>query len=315
MRYTFIFIFLYFCFALQILCAQDTLVLKKSGKHLVVKVTEIAEHKIYYKNWPLGVDSIVKSIYKDYLRKVILHSGKTIIFYPDNLFDSKTYIGQKRLLFKSEPLSFTRKTTLLWAEFAVTPCISAEVGYGMIGQGIKQFEKYNERIKGNELGVGVKLYYPTSRIIKATKPRLMSGVYWKPELNVFNYKDYLIMEWMTDTNGVRAAEGKYRIEFDVKGWALLSTFGYQKVFDFGLSVEIQTSIGLGKKTITTTKDEYTGIPNIVPVNGGTAFYYAQPTNDVLIDYGFKTIKQEGSSVAMHTRVKIGYLLWPKWKKK
>ena len=123
MRYTFTFIFLYFCFALQILCAQDTLVLKKSGEHFIVKVTEIAEHKIYYKNWPLGVDSIVKSIHKDYLRKVILHSGKKIIFYPDILFDSKAYNGQKRLHLKLEPLDLTRTTTLLWAKYEVTSSV------------------------------------------------------------------------------------------------------------------------------------------------------------------------------------------------
>ena len=139
----------------------------------------------------------------------------------------------------------------------------------------------------------------------------MRGFYWKPELNTINYTTVANNFWLVDKNDVVAASGTYTNIYRAKGWNFCNTIGYQHVFPFGLSLEFQMSMGLGKRTFTVVRENSNVIPDIPLPNGGMEMVMSVPTNEWFNNYGFPLNQVDKLGFTSYFRFKVGYALWPR----
>lgn len=294
--------------------AQDTLVYRRTGQVVLVKVIEISPSFIYYKIWPVHDSAAIQSVKKMRLQSVRLLNGERLIFVSATKVSPEAFTEQRRILIKTEPMLSMRKSSSLWLEYAFHPKVAAQVGCGMIGTGWAALQTGTEKLQGNEWSAGVKFYLLNVAFMSPEKRKLLQGFYLAPEFNMISYTSQADFKWQVDTNGVMAAEGVSSTIYQSKGWNLSCLFGYQRIFDFGLSLEVNISAGIGKRTEVIIKDGMNDIPHIPLPNGGYRGLYNIPLNDDFVDYGYSA-PERGVGLTLHSRLKVGYLIGPRWKKK
>ncbi|MEJ6759263.1 MAG: hypothetical protein QNK76_01990 [Flavobacteriales bacterium] len=185
-RLLFSIIFIGFCLELS---AQDMLIFKDKTID-EVSIVEVTPDYIKYREFGAAQNSVIFSIERDYLTKIVFESGRVIDLSKSMMDDSRVYAGQRDRAIKIDVGGISGNYSFISYEQAIDPSRSWEAGVIFIGAGFGSNLYDNE----NPMGAGVNMGYKFKRSPNFYSQRMryghiMRGSYIKPNLfvNTFNY--------------------------------------------------------------------------------------------------------------------------------
>ena len=185
-RLLFSIIFIGFCLELS---AQDMLIFKDKTID-EVSIVEVTPDYIKYREFGAAQNSVIFSIERDYLTKIVFESGRVMDLSKSMMDDSRVYAGQRDRAIKIDVGGISGNYSFISYEQAIDPSRSWEAGVIFIGAGFGSNIYDNE----NPMGAGVNMGYKFKRSPNFYSQRMryghiMRGSYIKPNLfvNTFNY--------------------------------------------------------------------------------------------------------------------------------
>lgn len=217
------------------LFAQDLIILKVKSDTLKVKVTEVGVDEVKYKPWPVNEKDPVIALEKKLIRKVILESGTTLIFFLDDIEDPKNYVGQRKHLLKLDIVSPTLGVTSIAYEKSIKPGRSYEIGVGAVGLGFNTSEL---DLAGAFIRAGYKFINTPDVTTRSMRfSHLLKGGYIRPELVFINYI-YRTINYLPSSSNAT---------FRNTGGAFVVNFGKQYVFSNIFAIDVFAGLGVGSQ--------------------------------------------------------------------
>ena len=174
--------------------SQDMLIYKDKTIDEVT-IIEVTPDFIKYREYGSPVNSVAFTVEKDYLKKIVLESGRVMDFSQQMINDSRVYAGQRNRAIKIDVAGVSGNYTFLSYEQSVTPSTSWEAGVIFIGAGFES--NVNDDYRENAMGAAVNIGYkfkrsPTFYSQRMRFGHIMRGSYFKPNMFVstFNYDKY-----------------------------------------------------------------------------------------------------------------------------
>lgn len=231
--------------------SQDMLIYKDKTIDEVT-IMEVTPDFIKYREYGSPVNSVIFTIEKDYLQKVVFESGRVMDFSKQLIDDERVYAGQRDRALKVDVAGFSSNYTFVTYEQAVTPSTSWEAGFIFIGAGYENQNGWNdaENAMGGAINVGYKFKRsPNFYMQRMRFGHIMRGTYVKPNMFVTTYNydkvDYDHppdpVTFMYPTSRETAVAGSLQIDF-----------GNQLVFADQFLLDYAAGIGYGF----TTKDSW-----------------------------------------------------------
>ncbi len=281
MKYTILFCLLGLLCA-QTLSAQDK-IYRKNGDILNVKIIEVDPDLIKYRQADAG-DSILFSLEKDKISKVVYSTGKSEVF-TDNLRNPELYADQRQKAIKVNFLSPLFGFTQFSYEQLIRPGQSFEIGVGIIGLGrnqelsVNDGETFHRSAGGAFVEGGVKfIKLPNFRDDNTRYSHIMQGSYLRPNAVLGLYGQNVVVQ----------ENGKYETERkDVTFGGLTLDLGRQWVFGDQFLLDIYFGLGYA-------------IDNIKPEESDAWSDYAH--------HHFAILTTGDSGFGMRAGFKIGFLL-------
>jgi len=169
--------------------SQDMLIYKDKTIDEVT-IIEVTPDFIKYREYGSPVNSVAFTVEKDYLKKIVLESGRVMDFSQQMINDSRVYAGQRNRAIKIDVAGVSSNYTFLSYEQSVTPSTSWEAGAIFIGAGFENNISDNENAMGAGVNIGYKFKRsPTFYSQRMRFGHIMRGSYFKPNMFVstFNY--------------------------------------------------------------------------------------------------------------------------------
>jgi hypothetical protein len=258
--------------------ALDT-VYKKSGKAMIVKVTEVLPDMIKY-IYPNGKDSIIMGIDRDELQKIAFANG-AIQTFVETMINPENYANQHKNDLKIDFLAPAFYHTTIVYERSVRPGLSWETGATFVGLGVNP-DKYITS-SGAILGGGVKFMHTPdfyargqhyAHILKGGYIRLQGYLgYYETKSN---YSSFMNTTQLKDTYTL----GGFHIQL-----------GKQYVFDDIFLIDIFAGVGYALVSYTT--------------NQGNGYYYRDYSGD---DYNFVFLRAGSPNpISLSGGIRVGIL--------
>ena len=169
--------------------SQDMLIYKDKTIEEVT-IVEVTPDFVKYREFGSPVNSVAFTVEKDYLKKIVLESGRVMDFSQQMINDSRVYAGQRDRAIKIDIAGVSGNYTFLSYEQAVTPSTSWEAGVMFIGAGFESAFWDDENAMGAGVNIGYKFKRsPTFYSQRMRFGHIMRGSYFKPNMFVstFNY--------------------------------------------------------------------------------------------------------------------------------
>lgn len=171
--------------------SQDMLIYKDKTIDEVT-IMEVTPDFIKYREYGSPINSVVFTIEKDYLNKVVFESGRVMDFTKQMINDMRVYAGQKDRALKLDVAGISGNYTFISYEQAINPSTSWEAGVLFIGAGFENQNGWNdpENAMGGAINFGYKFKRsPTFYMQRMRFGHIMRGTYFKPNMFVttFNY--------------------------------------------------------------------------------------------------------------------------------
>jgi len=171
--------------------SQDMLIYKDKTIDEVT-IMEVTPDFIKYREFGSPVNSVVFTVEKDYLQKVVFESGRVMDFSTQMIDDERVYAGQRDRALKVDVAGISSNFLFMTYEQAITPSTSWEAGVIFIGAGYENQNGWNdpERAMGAAINMGYKFKRsPNFYMQRMRFGHIMRGAYVKPNMFVttFNY--------------------------------------------------------------------------------------------------------------------------------
>ncbi len=169
--------------------SQDMLIYKDKTIDEVT-IIEVTPDFIKYREYGSPVNSVAFTVEKDYLKKIVLESGRVMDFSQQMINDSRVYAGQRNRAIKIDVAGVSGNYTFLSYEQSVTPSTSWEAGVIFVGAGFESAIWGDENAMGAGVNIGYKFKRsPTFYSQRMRFGHIMRGSYFKPNMFVstFNY--------------------------------------------------------------------------------------------------------------------------------
>ena len=158
-----------------------------------VTIIEVHTDFIKYREFGASENSVIYTIEKDYLQKIIFESGRVLDLSVQMINDTRVYAGQRNKAIKLDVGGFSANYTFLTYEQSVTPSTSWEagvifIGLGFAGTPLSQIN--SENAMGAAINMGYKFKRsPNFYLQRMRFGHIMRGSYIKPNMFVstFNY--------------------------------------------------------------------------------------------------------------------------------
>jgi len=233
-------VLLFSCTNLFSQVALDT-VYKKSGKTMVVKVTEVLPDMVKY-IYPNGKDSIIMGIDRDELQKIAFANGAVQMFI-ETMVNPENYAAQHKSDLKIDFIAPMLNKTTIDYERSIKPGLSWEIGTTIVGLGINPDKSHTDA--GAIFGGGIKFIHTpdfTSRgqhythILKGSYIKLQGYLgYYTDSYMGYNYTNYNYNYYYNPT--------PYKITDQYAVGGLHIQFGKQYVFDDIFLLDIYAGVG------------------------------------------------------------------------
>jgi hypothetical protein len=171
--------------------AQDMIIYKDKTIDEVT-IVEVTPDYVKYREYGAPINSVVFSVERDYLGKLIFESGRVMDMSKSMINDARVYAGQRDKTIKIDVAGVSSNYTFISYEQAVDPSTSWEAGMIFIGAGFESDNGWNDA--ENAMGLGVNVGYkfkrsPNFYMERMRYGHILRGAYVKPNLwlNVFNY--------------------------------------------------------------------------------------------------------------------------------
>lgn len=217
--------------------ALDT-VYKKSGKTMIVKVTEVLPDMVKY-IYHNGNDSIIMGIDRDELQKIAFANGAVQTFV-ETIINPENYANQHKRDLKIDFIAPMLGKTTIDYERSIKPGLSWEVGTTIVGLGINLNTSHTT--EGAIFGGGIKFIHTpdfTSRGQHYT--HILKGAYIKLQGYLGYYTDSYNSYYFATPYYYNPTQVKVTDKYTVGG--LHIQFGKQYVFDDIFLLDIYAGIG------------------------------------------------------------------------
>lgn len=213
--------------------SQDK-IYKKNDEVILCKITEVGEDEIKYTTEETG--SLVYSLDKSKIQKVVLESGKELVFQ-SKMTDADLYTDNRKNAFKIGMFSPLWGALSVGYERSLGPGKSIESSLAFIGLG-RDIADANPA--GGSLRVGYKFIMTPDFETKGMKySHVLKGWYFRPEVN-FAYYQTDIYQYSSIWN-----QPPTIIRKDVVAGAIALSFGKQIVLNNFFLVDFFGGVGYG----------------------------------------------------------------------
>lgn len=286
--------------SINLVKAQDKMVLRGKPDTLLIKVIELGVDEVRYRVWPVNETMPVMVEKKDRIRKIILSNGTVLKFSEDEFSNAENYATQRKMAIKIDLFSPIRKVLSGSFEYSLKPGMSAEIGVGAIGLGSYNSEFYSfTEVNGGFLRLGVKFINQPDYYTKGMRySHILKGGYIRPEIMLLYHQN------TGENYYYLGGSGSYgnRV-IDVKGGSFFINFGKQWVYSDIFCVDFFLGPGIGTKKVEYT---FNGTPITTKNLDGTD----------IGAFGYMALTESNGGIAfcLQTGLKLGILIGSKGKK-